>query len=63
MSVPYKVLIVEGIGHPMMISGDRDALVELRSAISEALAHGVAHADVAFENGDDAVVTVERIGA
>jgi hypothetical protein len=58
---PYKVLILDREGN--MISGDRDALVELRSAINEALAHGVAHLDASDGEGWEMVVTVERLGS
>jgi hypothetical protein len=61
-SYPYKYLRVSGIGG-MFIEGDRDALVELRSAINEALAHGHGEAPCTYANGDETTVTVERFGA
>jgi len=45
------------------ITGDRDALVTLRSAINEALRRGKAEGDFTDDQGDDFVLLVEREGA
>jgi len=44
------------------ISGDRDALVTLRSAINEALRKGTAEAELTDDRGDDFVLLVRREG-
>jgi hypothetical protein len=44
------------------IRGERDALVTLRSAINEALARGLGHADLADEVGFYRKVTTRRVG-
>jgi hypothetical protein len=56
---PPLLLMVNG----SIISGARDALVTLRSAINEALAKGRGRADVEDEDGDEFHVTVERVGS
>lgn len=55
---PPLLLMVNG----SIISGARDALVTLRSAIDEALGKGRGRADVEDEEGDEFHVTVERVG-
>ncbi len=61
MSRPYKFFAVDAKG-PTIV-GDRDALVELRSAINEALAHGRATFEVSTDGPTDETVIIQRVGA
>jgi hypothetical protein len=47
----------------VLLEGERDALVTLRSAINEALGQGRAEADLERHDESDLKVVVRRIGA
>jgi len=51
-----------GITPDGLIEGERDALVTLRSAINNALAHGRGTADLSDVDGEDIQIVVRRVG-